>query len=357
MKLITLSIILVLVLPPTIAVFATNPGYLSNDMAEQEEVIYDSKPPRSTLEAVPNIIFWPENIYSRPTALIKWGGIDRPIGADIQNFDVQYKMQYIGPGYHTMELPEWQDWLNGTENTSATMSLKLDYVYYFRCRARDYYNNVESWPVTWDAAIIAIGVAPQSYDDIEEILRERKEEREDDEDNEDRIRPHPEPRDEIPPESTVKKLFPFHIMISPLFFIQYNDQVSVMIYPYPPVYYMLSWLEEQGIISQCYDYGTIPISWFGEDNPGGTGIESYDVQYRNPHIRYTLKDEPGKLPIARDWRNIINYTWETETKFKVYGAGYYQFRCRARDAAGNEDEYSVKADTSVLVIDLRNYYC
>jgi hypothetical protein len=353
MKLITLGIIFAMVLTPTMALFATDVGFLRNNINEQSSITNDGKSPISTLDAVPNIVFWPENIYSRPHAYIKWFGEDDLMGVGIQNFDVQYKMQYIGDGYHTMELAEWQDWLMETENTSASLLLELDYAYYFRCRARDYMNNTESWPVTWDAITIAKGVAPDTYEEVVEILREKKDEREDD--DEERRKPRPEPRDEIPPESRVKRLFPFHFLISPLCWPADDELMSVMVYPYPPSYHIIGWLEDHGIISQVYDYGTIPVSWFGEDNPGGSGIESYDVQYRHPQPILTFKETP--FPYSMDWNNILTETEETETKFKVYGTGYYQFRCRARDTAGNEEDYPVSADTSVLVIDLRFDWC
>ena len=353
MKILTLGIIIAMVLTPSMAIF--NSDILSfNDDTNSNEIILDSEPPRSTLESAPNIVFWPTNIYSRPTAFVKWFGADDIRGTGIQNFDVQYKKQYIGNNLYPAVLPEWQDWLTQTENTSATLFLDLDFVYYFRCRARDFENNVEEWPHTWDAVTVAKGVAPRTYSDLQEILMEKKEDRKDDDE---KIRSRPQPKDEIPPESRVKKLFPFHILISPLCYPANSDRVSIMVYPYPPSYYLIDWLEEAGIISQANDYGTIPISWTSKDNPGGLGVESLDVQYRNPHPVLTFKEEPDRLPIAREWTDIITETEENETKFKVYEAGLYQFRCRARDIAGNEEDYPVQADTSVLVIDLRCYCC
>lgn len=75
----------------------------------------------------------------------------------------------------------------------------------------------------------------------------------------------------------------------------------------------------------------LPLRWAGEDDPGGAGIASYDIQYRMmPSSQWT------------DWRTA---TSETNGTFDAEDGFTYEFRSRARDAAGNVEEWPPQADT------------
>jgi uncharacterized repeat protein (TIGR01451 family) len=73
--------------------------------------------------------------YSRVGVLVSWGGGD-PGGSGIQTYDVQYREGKTG---------SWTDWLMGTTDASATFSGTPGQIYYFRSRAADNAQNVESW--------------------------------------------------------------------------------------------------------------------------------------------------------------------------------------------------------------------
>jgi uncharacterized repeat protein (TIGR01451 family) len=90
----------------------------------------------TTVEALPPIsMVKPLPAYSRGSAWISWGGGD-PGGSGIQTYDVQYRG----------EAESWTDWLVGTTDTSAAFSGTSGQTYYFRSRAADNAQNVESWP-------------------------------------------------------------------------------------------------------------------------------------------------------------------------------------------------------------------
>lgn len=358
MKLITLGIILTMILTPSMAVVMSSPVLFSDKSKGSELIIDDSTPPVSTVESVPNLVFWPENIYSRPTVFVKWFGTDDLRGTGIQYYDVQIMMRYIGTNPHVTSLPTWEDWLVNTTITNETLTLELDYIYYFRCRATDNNNNVESWSDMWEAITIAVGVSPDTLDEISEIIDDNRKDHYRDNDDDD-IRKIQDRKDEVPPQSRIEQLFPVHFIVSPHCWPANLDLVSVLVYPYPPSYHYYKWLIEKGIISEWYDYGSIPLSWIGHDNPGGSGIESYDVQVRHPEmdICVPIVDDtivPGKpFRVSKEWSDLVIGTAETETIFYIYKVGLFQFRCRARDTAGNLEDYPVDADTSVYVIDLR----
>ena len=90
---------------------------------------------------------------------------------------------------------------------------------------------------------------------------------------------------------------------------------------------------------------TTPISWSGTD-AGGSGIASYDIQYR---------DGGGSW---QDW-----HTGTTATSATFHGVlGHtYSFRSRARDWAGNQELYPVDPDLTIrigkdLTVTVRNQY-
>jgi hypothetical protein len=79
----------------------------------------------------------------------------------------------------------------------------------------------------------------------------------------------------------------------------------------------------------------LQIRWDGRDEPKGSGIASYDIQYRTmPSGAWT------------DWKNATN---ETHATFDGQDGFTYEFRSRARDAAGNVETWPDKADTYTTI--------
>lgn len=76
------------------------------------------------------------------------------------------------------------------------------------------------------------------------------------------------------------------------------------------------------------------VSWNGQDNPGGTGIDYFDVQY----------DADGD---GLGWINWLLHTTNTTANF-VGECTAYQFRVRATDRAGN---LSVWSDPEAITVD------
>ncbi len=79
----------------------------------------------------------------------------------------------------------------------------------------------------------------------------------------------------------------------------------------------------------------ITVRWAGQDQPGGAGIVSYDVQYRvAPNGQWT------------DWQSA---TAQVQATFEGQDGYTYEFRSRARDAAGNVEPWPDKADAYTTV--------
>jgi S-layer homology domain/Glucodextranase, domain B len=77
------------------------------------------------------------------------------------------------------------------------------------------------------------------------------------------------------------------------------------------------------------------VRWTGKDNPKGSGIASYDIQYRIiPQGAWT------------DWKLA---TSETQATFEGLDGYTYGFRSRARDAAGNVEVYRDEPDAYTSV--------
>lgn len=79
----------------------------------------------------------------------------------------------------------------------------------------------------------------------------------------------------------------------------------------------------------------IPVRWAGSDNPDGAGIASYDIQLR--------------IAPNGDWTDWKNATGETQASYIGEDAHTYEFRSRARDAAGNVEEWPPQADTYTTI--------
>lgn len=64
--------------------------------------------------------------------------------------------------------------------------------------------------------------------------------------------------------------------------------------------------------------GTFTVTWTGQDNPGGTGIQSYDIQARTN---------------GGPWQDWQMNTTATSAQFTGQNGSLYEFRARARDRA------------------------
>jgi hypothetical protein len=95
----------------------------------------------------------------------------------------------------------------------------------------------------------------------------------------------------------------------------------------PPVANMVPFPEP--IIAQS----NFVVSWTGQDNPGGTGIDYYDVQY----------DADGD---GFGWINWLLHTTNTTANFNGESTAY-QFRVRATDRAGNLSAWSAPESITV----------
>ena len=79
----------------------------------------------------------------------------------------------------------------------------------------------------------------------------------------------------------------------------------------------------------------LPIRWAGENNPKGAGIASFDIQVRT-------------APTG-DWTDWKTATAETTGSYIGEDGYTYEFRSRARDAAGNVEEWPQQADTYTTI--------
>jgi hypothetical protein len=79
----------------------------------------------------------------------------------------------------------------------------------------------------------------------------------------------------------------------------------------------------------------VQVRWAGEDEPKGSGIASYDVQYRIvPNGPWT------------DWQSA---NAQTQATFDGEDGYVYEFRSRARDAAGNVEAWPERASAYTLI--------
>jgi hypothetical protein len=79
----------------------------------------------------------------------------------------------------------------------------------------------------------------------------------------------------------------------------------------------------------------LPVRWAGQDNPDGAGIASYDIQVR--------------IAPNGDWQEWKTATNETNASYIGEDGYTYEFRSRARDAAGNVEEWPAQADTYTTI--------
>jgi Tol biopolymer transport system component len=91
----------------------------------------------TTVEALPPVAAVKQlPAYLRNGSVVSWDGSD-PGGSGIKTFDVQYRDGAAG---------SWTDWQIGIVDTEANFSGTAGHSYYFRARAIDNAQNIESWP-------------------------------------------------------------------------------------------------------------------------------------------------------------------------------------------------------------------
>jgi hypothetical protein len=73
--------------------------------------------------------------FSPRVFTVHWSGT--PSASGLRSYDVQYRDGTGGV---------WTDWLLDTSQTSAVFAGEYGHTYYFRCRVRDYTDNVEAYP-------------------------------------------------------------------------------------------------------------------------------------------------------------------------------------------------------------------
>ncbi len=160
-------------------------------------------------------------------------------------------------------------------------------------------------------AIIAILLAPTSFVVLENVILNEL-------NNEEELCAE---IDEIAPVSTMKA-YP-----------------RVIIYPSNAYYDMLS-------DPLCLP--TVFLTWGGVDDPEGSGVQSYDVQFMRQYIHL----DPDNIyayvmPYWCDWQ--MNTTNTSAMYCPRYGTITY-LRCRARDNVRNEEEWPLFFDTSVICL-------
>ena len=79
----------------------------------------------------------------------------------------------------------------------------------------------------------------------------------------------------------------------------------------------------------------VPVSWTGQDDPGGSGVGSYDVYYNDNGGAWTL------------WQSA---TASTNASFRGQPQHTYGFTSRAHDNAGNIESQRLVADASTKIV-------
>lgn len=99
-------------------------------------------------------------------------------------------------------------------------------------------------------------------------------------------------------------------------------------------------VDNQAPVSQMtslssYSTGTFTVTWSAADNPGGSGIQSYDVQQRET---------------SGPWSDLLTATTQTSATITGNDGQRLSFRVRARDKLGNQESFhSDDGDVSTTV--------
>jgi len=98
----------------------------------------------------------------------------------------------------------------------------------------------------------------------------------------------------------------------------------------------------------CYCLPTVMVQWGGADDWGGSGIATYDVQFKRQYVCIDPDNVyAAVLPFWQDWQ--INTT-NTSAIFYPSLDEIYLFRCRAIDNQGNIENWPKVWDTFLICI-------
>ncbi|MCK5562329.1 MAG: PKD domain-containing protein [Thermoplasmata archaeon] len=110
-------------------------------------------------------------------------------------------------------------------------------------------------------------------------------------------------------------------------------------------------------------YPIINVSWHGEDNPRGSGIKWYDVQFMSVTIDFESNAvHPAEYPPDPSWYNPVERSewqdWQAQTtntsaEFELEPDCIYIFRCRATDNDGNVEAWPESWDTYTVSIGIK----
>ncbi len=317
-------------------------GYSATEMKTAYEMAMQNTPPSSEMMALP--------AYSGETFEVTWYTDDEM--AALASYDIQACQDNCEDSGAI-----WADWLTRTVDTSATFTGEPGHTYYFRCRARDYMENLEDWP------------ANPGYDAFTAV-------------------------DLTPPSSQVSAL-PTYSLSDLLVSWSGNDPApgsgSGLYYD---VQYSvgggswIDWLTQTTALSATFSNGqsgqtysfrcraldyaenqenwpstpdasttvdalapssqvsalpayspkNLTVSWSGSDPAPGSGLVSYDLQYCTTDC-------------MSGWTTWLDHITATSHLFTGEDGVTYYFRSRARDALGNLETYPSTADTSTTVDD------
>jgi hypothetical protein len=301
----------------------------------------DGQPPQSRVDPLPE--------YRNGLAgfAVNWSGTD-PGGSGINVYDVQYK---DGAG-------AWVGWLLRTSLHGRWFTPVQDaHTYYFRARARDRSGNWEDWPAnpdydastTVDLTAPASSAAAPTYDNASPI-----------------------------PVSWAAADATSGVASTALWYrfdggawtasgLRQGGTAGTFNFAPPAgdgTYYLATVATDNagnqeavptgsGDDSTIYDTarpssavtalpacspGVFEVSWAGTDPSPGSGIQSYDVQ--------TCTVDCAIDPVWVDW---LTGTTQTTAAFSGVHDRRYYFRSRARDHAGNQENYDKYADASTVV--------
>jgi hypothetical protein len=108
------------------------------------------------------------------------------------------------------------------------------------------------------------------------------------------------------------------------------------------------------LIPSLYDIGTpsFTVEWEGEDDPEGSGVRHFDVQYACwPYGPYEVLEDRTSLPPG-GWKDLAVNTTRTSAVISVLHESYFTFRIRATDNSGNIEEWPRIGETRTLVISI-----
>jgi len=215
------GVILAILLTPT-SIMIMESSWEPSGNYNLEDMKNDEVAPVSFLESSPTFLLhreFAENLVLH----VEWGAIDNPKGTGIKYYDVQYKMEYIGnEDRQTIIEPIWIGWLMNTTEMVADLTVSTDHIYYFRVRAVDNSENMESWPKFCDAISVVKCVLDDTYQELVEYIQDRK----DDKDSPPGDIDIPKPQDKTSPASMIlfqSKWYPTHHLI--IYMIGYIKKV------------------------------------------------------------------------------------------------------------------------------------